>query len=301
MPERAGPVLVIGATGNQGGAAARALAERGWPVRAFVRDADAPAARALRATGAELVTGDLDDLASLRAALRGVHGVFLALTMMTGPTVTAAGVAGEERRGRAVADLAADAGVGHLVYSSIAGADRSTGVSYIESKARIEAHIGALGLPATVLRPVSFMENFASFNRPVIDEGGLTLQLALRPVTRLAMIAARDIGTFAAIVFDRPARFLGASVEIAGDVLTGPEIAQVLGRAYGRPVRFRQLPIEQLRAFDPEVAAMFEWVDGRTGGEPDLSELRALHPGLLTLAAWAAGQSSTVGDGNEET
>jgi uncharacterized protein YbjT (DUF2867 family) len=209
-------------------------------------------------------------------------------------------VAGEERRGRMVADLAADAGVGHLVYSSIAGADQPTGVSYMESKARIEAHIRTLGLPATVLRPVSFMDNFASFNRPVIGEGGLTLQLALRPMTRLPMIAARDIGVFAAIAFDRPARFLGAPVEIAGDVLTGPEIAQVLGRAYGRPVRFRHLPIEQLRGFDPEVAAMFEWFDRRTGGEPDLPELRALHPGLLTLAAWAAGQSGIVGDGKEE-
>jgi hypothetical protein len=77
---------------------------------------------------------------------------------------------------------------------------------------------------------------------------------------------------------------------IAGDVLTGPEIALVLGRAHGLPGQFRPLPIEQLRGFDPQVAAMFEWFDRRTGGEPDLSELRALHPGLWTLAAWVAGQ-----------
>jgi uncharacterized protein YbjT (DUF2867 family) len=141
MPERAGPVLVIGATGNQGGAAARALLERGWPVRALVRDPARPAARALHVAGAELVTGDLDDLASLRAATRGVYGVFLVLTMMTGPRVTAEGVAAEERRGRAVAELATEADVGHLVYSSIHGTDQSTGISYIESKARIEAHI----------------------------------------------------------------------------------------------------------------------------------------------------------------
>ncbi len=149
MPERAGPVLVIGATGNQGGAAARALLARGWPVRAFVRDNAKPAARALDAAGAELVSGDLDDPASLRAAMRGVHGVFVALTMMNGAKVTTDGVAAEERRGRAVAELAAHARIGQLVYSSINGTDQATGISYIESKARIEARIRTLGLSAT--------------------------------------------------------------------------------------------------------------------------------------------------------
>jgi len=199
MPERAGPVLVIGATGNQGGAAARALLARGWPVRAFVRDNAKPAARALDAAGAELVSGDLDDPASLRAAMRGVHGVFVALTMMNGAKVTTDGVAAEERRGRAVAELAAHARIGQLVYSSINGTDQATGISYIESKARIEARIRTLGLPATVLWPVSFMENFAAYNRPVVADGTVTVSLALRPETPLPMIAARDIGIFAAM------------------------------------------------------------------------------------------------------
>lgn len=301
MPERAGPVLVIGATGNQGGAAARALLERGWLVRAFVRDPARPAARALYAAGAELVPGDLDDPASLRAAMRGVQGVFLVLTMMTGPRVTAEGVAAEQRRGRTVAELTAEAGVGHLVYSSIQGTDQSTGISYIESKAHIEAHIRTLGLPATVLRPASFMENFASYNRPVLADGGLTVSLALRPATRLPMIAAHDIGVFAAMAFDQPARFLGESLAIAGDVLTGPEIAEVFGQAYGLPARFWQLPTEQLRAFDPQVAAMFDRLDRRTDNGPDLSALRTLHPGLLTLADWVRGQPGIVATAPEPT
>ena len=88
--------------------------------------------------------------------------MFVALTMMNGAKVTADGVAAEERRGRAVAELAADARIGQLVYSSSNGTDQATGISYIESKARIEARIRTLGLPATVLWPVSFMENFAA-------------------------------------------------------------------------------------------------------------------------------------------
>ena len=84
MASQPGPVLVIGATGQQGGGAARALLKRGWPIRALVRDPAKPAAGQLRNAGASLATGDLDDRASVQAAMRSVHGVFLALTMMSG-------------------------------------------------------------------------------------------------------------------------------------------------------------------------------------------------------------------------
>jgi uncharacterized protein YbjT (DUF2867 family) len=286
MTELAGPVLVIGATGQQGGAAARALLERGWAVRALVRDENKPGARLLREAGASLVAGDLDDPGSVRAAMNSVSGVFLALTMMTGPRVTPEGVAAEERRGTAVASLASEAGVRHLVYSSIGGAGQGTGIPHIESKTRIEERIRALDLPATILQPASFMDNFVSFNRPVLDGGDVVISLALRPQTRLPLVATRDIGVFAAIAFERPRRYLGQRVVVAGDCLTGPEIADAFGAASGLPARFRQLPIEQVRGFDPEVARMFEWMDAREGGEPDLAALRAEHPGLLTLRDW---------------
>ncbi len=160
-------VLVIGATGQQGGATARHLLERDRTVRALVRAPDSPAARALRRAGADLARGDLDDPASLRAAMEGAHGVFLVLTMMVGPRISPEGVVAEERRGQAVADLARETGIEHLVYSSLNGAGARSGIPYYESKARIEEHIHALGLPATILRPVSFMDNFATYSRPV--------------------------------------------------------------------------------------------------------------------------------------
>src|SRR5690349_13258866 len=122
MADRQEPVLVIGATGQQGGATARQLLDRGRSVHALVRDPDSPAAKALDAEGARLVVGDLDDPVSLRTAMEGVQGVFLALTMMVGPRISPAGVVAEERRGKTVADLAGEAGVGHLVYSSLNGA-----------------------------------------------------------------------------------------------------------------------------------------------------------------------------------
>lgn len=285
-----GPVLVIGATGQQGGAVVRALLERGWTVHAFVRDAGRPAARSLATMGATLVTGDLDDRGSLSAAMRPVSGVFLALTMMTGPRVTLEGVAAEERRGKAVADVAREAGVAHLVYSSIEGADLHTGIPHVESKGLIEEHITSLGLPATFLRPTFFMDNFATFTRPSIVDGELVVSLALMAETRLRMIATRDIGVFAAIAFDLRDGFLGKHLVIAGDELTGPQIAETFGRVSGLRAVFQQMPIERLRAFDPEVARMFEWFNERPSegavARPTFAELREYHPGLLTLEDW---------------
>jgi uncharacterized protein YbjT (DUF2867 family) len=228
------PVLVIGATGQQGGAAARALLERGRAVRALVRDDSAPAARQLREAGASLANGDLDDADSVRSAMRSVSGVFLALTMMTGPRVTLPGVAAEERRGKAVAELTSAAVISHLVYSSISSAPLHTGIPHVESKMRIEEHIRALGLPATILRPVSFMDNFASLTRPAVEDGELVISVGLRPQTPLPLVAVRDIGTFAAIAFDDPGSYVARRLTLAGDCLTGPQIADVFAQAARR-------------------------------------------------------------------
>jgi uncharacterized protein YbjT (DUF2867 family) len=148
-----------------------------------------------------------------------------------------------------------------------------------------------LGLPATFLRLVFFMDNFATFTRPSIVHGEVVVSLALRPETPLRMVATRDIGVFAAIAFDQRGRFLGKRLGIAGDELTGPQIAENLGRACGLPARFERVPDERMRAIDPEVARMFEWFNERFGegapGRPNLATLRDYHPGLMTLLDWA--------------
>ena len=276
-------VLVIGATGQQGGATARALLARGRTVHALVRDPGRPAAVELAAAGASLVVGDLDERESLRAAMSEVDGVFLVLSMMAGSRVSAEGVAAEERRGRAVAEVAAETGVGHLVYSSVAGADQGTGIPHVESKGKVEAHLRSLGVPATILRPVFFMENFATHTKPALVDGELVVSLALRPDTPLQLIAIRDIGALAAHAFDEPAE---RPVVIAGDCLTGTEIADRFAKASGTPARFEQVPLDRVRAFDPEVARMFAWFDSRAGERADLAALRARHPGLSTMDTW---------------
>ncbi|MFJ9641789.1 NmrA/HSCARG family protein [Streptomyces sp. NPDC004244] len=276
-------VLVTGATGRQGGATVRALVARGRQVHALVRDPDLPAARALRALGATPVAGDLDDPASLEAAMRGVHGVFSVQPM---PAPGPEGCETEVRRGKAVADAAARTGVAHFVYTSVDGAGRPGDVPHFRSKGRIEQHVAQLGLPATVLRPAFFLTNFTDMG-PRWAGGELVLSLALAPHTALQLIHPDDIGEIAADVFDAPAEYLGRTLEIAGDRLTGPQMAEAFARAAGRPVRFRSQPVEEVRAYSEEMAVMFEWFD-TTGFLADVPALRAARPHLATLDDWAA-------------
>ncbi|MGW0484130.1 NmrA/HSCARG family protein [Nonomuraea sp. NPDC003214] len=259
-------VLVTGATGNQGGATARQLRARGWTVRALVRDPRKPAAQALREQGAELVQGEFDNPDSLREAMSGVHGVFSVQALAYEPETLAA----EVRQGKTVADIAHSSGVAHLVYSSVGGAERETGIDHFESKAEIERHILALGVPATILRPVFFMNNLLHYANA---DGERLLALPVKPDKPMQLIATDDIGIFAADAFDNPGQFIGRQVELAGDELTFPEVAETYERVTGTPTRFEALPIDE---------RMFEWF-AEEGYRADISDLRRRHPELLTF------------------
>ena len=271
-------ILVSGATGQQGGATARHLLADGWRVRALTRDPGSPAALALVARGAELAQGDLYDRASLDRALRGAYGVFSVQNFW----LPGVGLDGEVRQGKALADAAKAAGVKHFVYSSVGGAERKTGIPHFESKWLIEQHLRALGLLVTVLRPAYFMENLL---RPSSRPKDGVLAMALKPTTALQMIAADDIGAFAAIAFARPREFIGTATEIAGDSLTMPQVAETWTRATGEPVRFIEVPLEQIRSVDAERARMLQWFNEH-GYQADIPALRKIYPGLLSFEGW---------------
>src|SRR5215469_16631466 len=148
------PILVAGATGRQGGSVVRHLLERQLTVRALVRDPQSDRAKALARQGIEIAQGDMDDLASLQKAMAGARGVYSVQDYFT------VGAAREVREGKNMADAALDAGVEHFVFSSVGGAERNSGITHFETKWEIEKHIRKLGLPATMIRPVGFMENY---------------------------------------------------------------------------------------------------------------------------------------------
>jgi len=279
----AGDLIVItGATGQQGGATARVLLGKGRTIRAVTRKPDSPAARALADLGAEVVRGDLDDAASLRAALAGAWGVFGLQNTWE------AGVEQEEVQGKRLAQVARDVGVRHYVYASVASAHRKTGIPHFDNKARVEDTVRGLGFPSwTIVRPVFFMENLlGGWFKPAIDQG--TLAFGMAPATRLQVIAVRDIGQYGALAFQRQGDLNGKALDIAGDALTAPEMAAIISRVAGRTVTHLQVPIAEVRKGSEDFALMLEWFDA-VGYDADIAgNARTWGIAPTTFADWAA-------------
>jgi len=257
-------ILVTGATGQQGGAVARALINKGQKIRVMTRNPEKAAG--LAKAGAVVVKGDLTNEADLQAALRGIDGVFAM------STPSEAGIDAEVRQGVLLADAAKQAGVAHYVYTSVGCAHRHTGIPHFESKWQVEQHIAKIGLPATILRPFFFMENFTTYSKPS-PEGVLTIPM--RADRKLPMVALRDIGQFGAAAFIRPKDFLGQAIDLAGDELTIPEAAAHLTKAMGRLIRFQEFPLDQVEAaMGHDLATMFRWFNdvGYATDEPGLTQ-----------------------------
>jgi uncharacterized protein YbjT (DUF2867 family) len=248
----------------------------------LARRTDSAATRALTELGADLVAADLDDPEGLRAAFTGVDGVFAMTT--PGPDHR---TDLEVTHGHAIADAAAAAGVPHVVYSSVGGAERHTGIPHFDSKRDVEEYLVARGLSTTFVRPVFFIDNFAQFTTPTMEDGTLTVRLPLPPGIPLQMITVEDIGAVAAAAALDPNRVPGGSIEIAGDELTGEQIAEAYQHRYDVPARYEPLPIDML-GDDADQRAMFEWFAHLPAFQADLAATRALAPQTKTLEQWLA-------------
>ncbi|MBF4571804.1 NmrA/HSCARG family protein [Herbiconiux sp. VKM Ac-1786] len=270
-------VAVFGATGNQGGAVVDALLNEGDRVRALVRDPRSEKAAALAELGVEVVRVDSADGESVLAGLEGVHTLFF-MTTPDGPD----GIDGESAQGIVIADAAAKAGVEHVVFSSVGGAERDSGVPHFESKRLVEKRLEELGVHATFIRPVFFMENFLQ-RGVTLEDGEIVVRKPLADGIPLQMISVRDIGVVAARVI-RGHRLPEGAVEIAGDELTGSQIAEALGHYVGLPGRYEAIPVEALGPSD--AAAMFRWFAELPAYDADFETTRELAPGLLDFTSW---------------
>jgi uncharacterized protein YbjT (DUF2867 family) len=269
-------IAVTGATGQQGSGVTKKLLADGWQVRALTRDVHKPAAQELAALGAELIAGDMDNLAQLEAAFEGTYGVFSVQNFWL-PNV---GFDGEIRQGKAVADAAKAAGVQHLVYSSVGAAHRGMGQKHFESKYLIEQYIESLGIPHTVLRPAAFMENY-NWSRAYILNGTFD-GFGLPPGKSIQIIASQDIGAFAALAFADPQAYLGKTIELAGDEMTEAQMAEVFTKVIGRPVKATG-PKSQEGAYPTEEqVAMFMFFNGEAYNA-DIASLRKAFPDLLNF------------------
>jgi uncharacterized protein YbjT (DUF2867 family) len=284
MNTRDNLILVIGATGQQGGAVVKALQETDFAIRALVRahaptDPKSEKVKQLEQQGVQIASGDLDDFTSLVQAMDGVSGVFSVTTFFQ-----KGGVQSEEEQGKRAADAAKQAGVHHFVYSSVGGAERNSGVPHFESKWQVEQYIREIGLPYTIIRPTTFMTNLQELSAP-IRFIALSMSRISNAEKPLQMIAVQDIGKWVAHAFLHPEIYLSKAIEIAGDELTYSQMITAYQKVYGRKPRSMWLPSFLFSRGD--LGKMFTWL--RTFGyQADLKANREAIPDLLTYERFLA-------------
>jgi uncharacterized protein YbjT (DUF2867 family) len=275
-------VVVTGATGNQGGAVVKSLLERGHAVRAVTRNTDSAKARDLANAGVTLVRASLEDTAALTKALEGATSFFAMTTPFGG------GTQAETKQGISAADAAKVAGV-HLVFTSVGSANRQTGVPHFDSKFEVEKHIAKIGVRATILAPVYFMDNL-HFGKEQLAKG--IYAAPLPPTRRLAQVAIADIGAVAVRLLEDPGRFAGKRFDLASDELTGNDVVTTLSRITGRPFSYFQVPPDVIRQrMGEDGAKMYEWFD-RVGFTVDRAALRREFPDVAfhDFESWAKAQ-----------
>lgn len=272
-------IFVTGATGNQGGAAVRHLLDKGFRVKALVRNPDSLAAQELKKTGAELTKGDLDAPATYGDALKGVEGVF---------SVQALGkVEKEKKQGIGLVNKSNEAGVWHFVYCSVIGADANTGIPHWESKNEIEKQLKRSGLSYTILRPSSFFENFLL--PPVksrILKGKLVTPTEKKKVQQF--ISTTDVGRIGSIIFMDPGKYRGRTIELASEQMDMEEVAAVFSRILGKKIKYQKMPklITRL-VLGSDLYKMFNWVNHNDVlFVKDLPGHKKEFPGMQGLEEW---------------
>lgn len=236
-------ILVVGATGKQGGSVARYLLKDGtFAVRCLVRSLESNASKELFNQGAQLVKGDLNNVDSLVNALRGVYGVF-GVTNYWDPTV---GYEGEIQQSKNLGDAALKAGVSHLVFSSL---DRNSGVHHFESKVIGEDYIKSLGVPLTSLITSFYFENYIDLMPPKLEDGTWVFTVAQKAATRIPVYSVAETGGWVLQAFLQPKKYIGQDVAAVSEYISYPQIVETITRVTGKPAKFNEISLDVLRSF----------------------------------------------------
>lgn len=307
-------IAVVGATGSQGGGLVRAILndpDGGFAVRAITRDVNSPSAQALAALGAEVVSADLDDEASVQAAFAGAHGVYCVTFFWAHFSP-----AKEKAQATIMARAAQTCGVKHVIWSTLEDTrkfipltdDRMPTlgehykVPHFDGKGECDAEFTGRGLPVTLLRTSFYWDNLIHFGmgpRKGAD-GKLVFTLPMGD-RKMPGIAAEDIGRCAYGIFQRGDALIGRTVGIAGEHLTGAQMAAGLTAALGQPVGYYAMPFADFRALGfpgaDDLGNMFQFYhDFETEfcapRDPGFS--RELNPKLQTFAAWLAANHDRI-------
>ena len=299
-------IAVTGATGVQGGGLVRAiLADRNGPfiARAVTRKPESEKARALAKLGVEVVAGDTDDPSSLNRAFAGAHGVFCVTNFWEHFSAEREGA-----QASAMARATRKSGVQHVIWSTLEDTRKwlplddgrlptlhgNYKVPHFDAKGAIDHVFTDEAAPTTFLLASFYWENFIHFGMGPRQgpDGSLVLALPLGGA-KLPGIAAEDIGKCALGIFRRGSSTCGQRFGVAGEVLSGPELATKMGRALGRKVSFNDVPFDVYRGLGfpgaEDLGNMFQFqailgAEFARSRDPGLS--RSLNPQLLSFDAW---------------
>jgi uncharacterized protein YbjT (DUF2867 family) len=306
-------IAILGATGAQGGGLARAiLADRnsGFTARAITRDVHSEKARALAASGAEVVAADVDDEGSLQRAFEGAHGAFCVTFFWHHFSVER-----EQAEAAAMARAAKAAGVQHVIWSTLEDTRRfiplddprmptlqgKYKVPHFDGKGEADQYFRDAGVPTTFLLTAFYWENFIHFGAgpKAGPDGTLALTMPLGD-KRLPAIGVEDIGKCAYGIFQRP-DLIGQTVGIAGGHPTGEEMAQGLSNALGVPVRYNDVPPDVYRSFGfpgaDDLGNMFQFkrdFNEYYCNSRSIEVARSLNPELQSYDQWLAANAKAI-------
>ncbi|MBP1643951.1 MAG: nucleoside-diphosphate sugar epimerase [Acidobacteria bacterium] len=307
-------IAVMGATGAQGGGLVRAILadpERRFAARAITRKPDSEKAQALAALGAEVVAGDSDQPASLERAFAGASGAFCVTNFWEHFSPER-----ELEQAGAMARATRRAGVEHVVWSTLEDTRKwvplddarlptlmgKYKVPHFDAKGEADAIFAAEAAPTSYLLAAFYWENFIYFGMGPRkgDDGNLVLALPLGGAP-LPGIAAGDIGACAYGLFRRGPSAVGERAGVAGEVLTGSEMAAAFTRRLGRPVSFHDMPFDVYRGLGfpgaEDLGNMFQFhalLGEEFLGFRSPATARALHPKVLPFDAWLAANAERI-------
>jgi uncharacterized protein YbjT (DUF2867 family) len=307
-------IAVFGATGAQGGGLARAIAaDRAGPftARAITRHPDSAKAKALTALGVEVVAADTDDAASLAPALAGAHSAFCVTNFWEHFSAEREGV-----QAAAMARATKQAGIKHVVWSTLEDTRKWVPLAdsrlptlqgkykcpHFDSKGAMDAVFANEAAPTTYMMAAFYWENFIHFGMGprVGDDGNLVLAMPLGGV-KLPGIGAEDIGRCAYGIFKKGESTVGQRIGIAGESLTGADMAAKMGRALGKTVNFFDMPFDIYRGLGfpgaEDLGNMFQFqaiLGEEFQGYRDVKQSRALNPALLDFDGWLAANAAKI-------
>lgn len=256
-------LVVFGATGQQGGSVVEQVVNdpelsKQYRIRAVTRDPSKPAGQALKAKGVEVVKGDANHAASIKAIVEGAHTVFV----NTVTVLESADRSQEVTQGKAIADAAVAAGVQFFIFSTLPHVSKISGgklkaVENFDLKADIEAYVRSLPIKSAFYAPGYFMQNFSNFVLPQpAGDGTYVVASLVSPKTELAMIdIATDTGKFVGAILADPEKYEGKIVSGASKIITFEEAAEIMSRITGKTIKYQQLPESVIRGFLPPVEA----------------------------------------------